>query len=169
MTFRKFKGSNELFISIRDKNKILENFLKFRQVPNLKNISTSKSDNINPKSAKSNKSNPLNFKSSADPYRFNSHATKKFTPHNSSWSCEPKDIDFAILTRDRAMPEWWAIANGRKSRNIYPNSHFRFDPLWKTNFRFKRISPKCSESNFRWSHSKPFPYKKSFSLPNMRI
>ena len=30
----------------------------------------------------------------------NSHATKK------SWSCRTKGIDFAILSRDRAMPEW---------------------------------------------------------------
>ena len=57
---------------------------------------------------------------------FNSHAPKKFTPHNSSWSCRTKGIDFAILTRDRAMPELWAIAYGQKSRNINPNSNFRF-------------------------------------------
>ena len=36
---------------------------------------------------------------------FNSHATKKFTPHNSG-SCRTKDIDFVKLTRYRAMSEW---------------------------------------------------------------
>ena len=39
---------------------------------------------------------------------FNSHATKKFTPHNSG-SCRTEGIDFVKLTRDRAMSEWWAI------------------------------------------------------------
>ena len=63
----------------------------------------------------------------------NSHATKKSTSHNSSCSCRTKalgpwskGIDFAILTCDRTMSEWWAIVYGQKSRNTNPNSKFRF-------------------------------------------
>ena len=36
----------------------------------------------------------------------NSHATKKLTSRNSSWSCTTKGIDFSILTRDRAISEF---------------------------------------------------------------
>ena len=83
----------------------------------------------------------------------NSHATKKFTPHNSSWSCRTKGIDFAILTRDRAMPDWSAIVYGQKLRNINPNSNFRFSfpmsPFSKINFRFEQISLKCAALNFK--------------------
>ena len=35
----------------------------------------------------------------------NSHASKKFTPHNSSWFCRTKGFDFAKVTRDWVMSE----------------------------------------------------------------
>ena len=37
---------------------------------------------------------------------FNSHVTKKFTPHITSWSCRTKGIDFANLSRDRVTHEY---------------------------------------------------------------
>ena len=36
---------------------------------------------------------------------FNSHAYKKFTPHNSSWFCRIKGFDFAKVTRDWIISE----------------------------------------------------------------
>ena len=63
-------------------------------------------------------------------------------------------IDFAKLTRGKAMPEWWAIVYSQKCRNITPNSNFRCILFSKINFRFERISPKCAD--FRWSLLKHF-------------
>ena len=40
-------------------------------------------------------------------FSINSHATKKFTPHITSWSCRTKGIDFANLSRDRVTHEYW--------------------------------------------------------------
>ena len=63
---------------------------------------------------------------------FNSYATKKCTLQNSCWSYRTKGIDFAILTRDKAMPEWRVIKYGQKSTSVTPNFNFRFScPVFK--------------------------------------
>ena len=43
----------------------------------------------------------------AENRKINSHGINNFTPHNTSWSCRTKGIDFANLSRDRVTHEYW--------------------------------------------------------------
>ena len=43
--------------------------------------------------------------------KVNSHTSKKFTPHNSSWFCGTKGIGFAKVTRDRVMSKHEVIVH----------------------------------------------------------
>ena len=78
---------------------------------------------------------------------FNSHHTREFTPHHTSWFSTTKGLDFERMARDRENLTTWGDSS----------YHYPFDPTQKLEFPFfisGRADFKSWTSGLSWYHQK---------------